>query len=85
MINCGIRHGKGTLYYIDGGLYEVDWINDMREGKGVMYYSNGKYIREGIRSFYFYTGGSYEGEFKNNIILLVEMENLYLEMLIRSL
>ena len=75
-IQLGLRHGKGSGFYNDGGLYEGDWINDTREGNGIMYYSNGNiYIgewkndrREGIGSFYFCKGGFYKGEFKNNII-----------------
>ena len=75
-LSLGIRHGKGTGYYNDGGLYEGDWVNDSREGKGTMYYPNGNiYIgdwknnrREGNGIFYFCKGGSYNGEFKNNII-----------------
>ena len=75
-IQLGLRHGKGSGFYNDGGLYEGDWINDTREGSGIMYYSNGNiYIgewkndrREGIGMFYFCKGGFYKGEFKNNII-----------------
>ena len=74
--NHGLRHGRGTAFYIDGGLYEGDWINDSREGIGTMYYSNGNvYIgnwkndrREGYGIFYFCKGGTYRGEFKNDII-----------------
>ena len=76
MINLGLRHGEGTGFYIDGGIYIGDWINDVREGKGTMFYSNGNvYIgewkndrREGKGIFYFLKGSTYEGEFKNNII-----------------
>ena len=76
MIDMGLRHGKGTGYYSDGGIYKGDWINEAREGNGIMYYSNGNIYdgdwkndrREGIGKFYFCTGGYYEGEFKNNII-----------------
>ena len=74
--NYGLRHGKGSCFYIDGGLYEGDWVNDSREGEGIMFYSNGNIYsgswkndrREGYGSFYFCTGGTYKGEFKNNII-----------------
>ena len=76
MFNYGLKHGKGTGYYRDGGLYEGDWINDTREGKGIMYYSNGNIYngdwkndrREGKGIFYFCKGGYFEGDFKNNII-----------------
>ena len=76
MISLSLKHGKGTGFYNDGGLYEGDWVNDSREGKGTMYYSNGNiYIgdwkndrREGNGIFYFCKGGSYNGEFRNDII-----------------
>ena len=75
-LSFGLRHGLGTGFYVDGGIYEGDWINDARDGKGIMYYSNGNVYsgnwkndrREGKGVFYFFRGGIYEGEFKNNII-----------------
>jgi hypothetical protein len=76
MFSYGLRHGKGTGFYVDGGVYEGEWINDSREGEGTMYYTNGNiYIgnwknnrREGYGTFYFCRGGIYKGEFNNNII-----------------
>ena len=47
----GLRHGKGTLYYLNGDIkYEGDFVNDKFEG-------NGKYILE--------DGEYYIGQFKN--------------------
>lgn len=75
-LNLGLRHGIGTGYYIDGGVYEGEWVNDARNGKGIMYYSNGNVYngiwknnrREGFGEFYFIKGCVYKGEFRNNII-----------------
>jgi len=69
-------HGKGEGYFLDGSLYEGDWVNNKIEGKGTLYYSNdniysGEWkngIRKGYGKFYFCKGGIYEGEFRNNII-----------------
>ena len=76
MLNLGLRHGYGTGYYFDGGLYEGDWINNARDGHGIMYYSNGNVYsgnwknnrKEGIGVFYFLKGCIYKVEIKNNII-----------------
>lgn len=75
-ISYGLRQGEGSGFYLDGGLYEGNWVNGQKEGFGTMFYSNGNvYIgnwnndrREGIGKFYFCKGGIYEGEFKDDII-----------------
>ena len=38
------QHGKGTMYYYNGDLYEGDWINDKREGQGTYTWKNGSKI-----------------------------------------
>ena len=85
-IQLGLRHGKGSGFYNDGGLYEGDYVNDAREGSGIMYYSNRHiYIgewkndrREGIGKFYFLKEAFIKENLK--IILLMDLENLKLEM-----
>jgi len=42
---------KGILYYNNGGRYEGEFKNNLREGKGIDYFNN---------------GNRYEGEFKNS-------------------
>lgn len=34
----GVRSGQGKCTYIDGNVYQGDWLNDCREGHGVMDY-----------------------------------------------
>ncbi len=43
----GIRDGKGSMYWNNGGSYEGDWKNNQRTGKGIEYWND---------------GGRYEGE-----------------------
>ena len=43
----GLRHGKGTFYYQDGGCYEGEWSNNKMEGRGTLYYQSGKVAYEG--------------------------------------
>ena len=41
----GLRHGKGTLYYLNGDIkYEGDFVNDKFEGNGKGYWEDGEYL-----------------------------------------
>lgn len=54
MLNCGIKHGEGTLYeYLTGFTYIGCWKNDKKEGTG-------QYINEK-------QGYIYEGSWENNL------------------
>ena len=50
-VHCGLREGKGIIYFNNGDRYEGDWKNDKKEGKGIFYFNN---------------GDRYEGDFKND-------------------
>ena len=42
-----MRHGFGTFYYQDGGMYEGDWQYNKMAGKGKLFYQSGKLAYEG--------------------------------------
>jgi hypothetical protein len=35
------RHGHGRYTYLDGGVYEGEWVDDKIHGKGASRYANG--------------------------------------------
>jgi hypothetical protein len=37
----GKRHGYGAYFYLDGGRYEGEWVDDRIQGKGKSVYANG--------------------------------------------
>ena len=37
----GLRHGKGTFNYKEGGRYEGEWSKNKMNGKGTLFYPNG--------------------------------------------
>lgn len=43
----GLREGKGTFYYVDGGYYEGEWRQNKMHGKGRLYYPNSRLTYEG--------------------------------------
>ena len=45
-------HGKGKYFFKNGGIYEGEFKNGLREGKGIMEYKTGK---------------KYDGEWKNDL------------------
>lgn len=63
------RHGKGTLYQKDGGIYEGYWTDGHRTGRGRAIFPNGEAYdgdwkndkRHGSGVFHAYTGALYEG------------------------
>ena len=69
----GLREGKGTVYFNDGGRYEGDFKNDKAEGKGIEYFNDGDRYEgdfrndkaEGKGIKYFNDGDRYEGDFRN--------------------
>lgn len=42
-----MRHGFGTFYYQDGGMYEGEWEYNKMAGKGKLFYQSGKLAYEG--------------------------------------
>ena len=67
--------GKGIKIYPDGGRYEGDFVNGLKQGKGIYYYKDGdKYVgefyndeKDGKGIYYYKEGDKYEGEFSNNV------------------
>ena len=43
----GMRHGQGTFYYQDGGMYEGEWRFNKMQGLGRLFYQSGKLAYEG--------------------------------------
>ena len=70
----GNPHGKGTLTYENGGVYEGEWKEGKREGKGIMTFEDGgKYEgewkedkREGKGIFTWNNGDKYDGEWRDD-------------------
>ena len=42
-----MKHGQGTYFYCDGGIYEGNWKNDRMDGYGKLFYENGQLAYEG--------------------------------------
>ena len=42
---CGARHGFGKMIYIDGTIYEGDWLYGLKHGKGMFQYKDGSVYR----------------------------------------
>jgi len=42
-----LRHGEGTFYYSDGGMYNGEWMNGSMEGYGTLFYASGAKAYEG--------------------------------------
>eukprot|EP01012_Entosiphon_sulcatum_P022082 TRINITY_DN2699_c0_g1_i1.p1 TRINITY_DN2699_c0_g1~~TRINITY_DN2699_c0_g1_i1.p1 ORF type:complete len:197 (+),score=16.21 TRINITY_DN2699_c0_g1_i1:171-761(+) len=71
MTKDGLRHGKGTMRYANGTVYDGEWKEDKWEGQGK--YIGTEYSYEGEfsdnsfhgfgRMFWFRSRDSYEGEF----------------------
>eukprot|EP01062_Namystynia_karyoxenos_P059650 TRINITY_DN51080_c0_g1_i1.p1 TRINITY_DN51080_c0_g1~~TRINITY_DN51080_c0_g1_i1.p1 ORF type:complete len:1131 (+),score=232.00 TRINITY_DN51080_c0_g1_i1:87-3395(+) len=38
---AGLRHGKGTFHYMDGGVHEGIWVENVKQGKGKTVFPNG--------------------------------------------
>uniref|UniRef100_A0A7S1KSR7 Uncharacterized protein n=1 Tax=Percolomonas cosmopolitus TaxID=63605 RepID=A0A7S1KSR7_9EUKA len=65
------RHGKGTLYYLDGSVYSGDFVNGQREGWGVFstksYTYDGEFkndCKEGFGVIIYANGEQYEGKWR---------------------
>jgi hypothetical protein len=50
LILIGRRHGRGKHRYVDGSVYDGDWMNGMRHGSGTMWDSTGNVIHDGYWS-----------------------------------
>ena len=66
----GKRHGIGKYVYPNGGTYEGDWVNDIREGEGTLTYDNdrktyvGDFVQDsfhGWGTLHIIGGEKYEG------------------------
>ena len=68
-------HNIGVRIYLNGNIYEGQFINGKIEGTGKMIYANGdKYVGEWRDGFYsgqglmaYVTGDSYEGQFRQGL------------------
>ena len=47
----GMREGRGVCYYVNGDVYEGDWVKDKRHGRGKLSQAD---------------GGEYVGEFRKD-------------------
>lgn len=47
----GLRHGKGTYYYLNGNVFKGDWLGGQINGYGVL---------DGVKSYY-------EGQWRNGL------------------
>jgi hypothetical protein len=54
----GLKHGKGTMYYMGGDRYEGDWVQGMEHGHGSKDFA----IKDRESE-----GGTYVGEFRNGV------------------
>lgn len=46
-----MKDGVGKMYYLNGDVYEGDWVQDCREGNGQILYANGdRYVGEWINN-----------------------------------
>jgi len=54
----GLKHGKGTMFYMGGDRYEGDWVRGMEHGHG-----SKTFDAEDTES----EGGTYVGEFANGV------------------
>lgn len=70
----GKMSGQGIYHYINGDVYDGDWIDGERSGKGNYIYANGSSYegdwlddkRTGKGVLRFADGNSYEGDFKDD-------------------
>ena len=43
-VKDGFKHGCGTLFYANGGVYKGIWENDLQQGFGIYMYNNNELI-----------------------------------------
>ena len=69
----GKPHGKGTITYENGDIYDGEWREGLKEGKGIMTsYEGGKYEgdwkndkMEGVGTYIWPNGNKYKGKWKD--------------------
>lgn len=70
----GKRHGKGKQYWVDGSLYEGNWVYDKTNGQGRLIHADGDMYEgqwlddkaHGKGIYRHFDGAIYEGEWKND-------------------
>lgn len=70
--DCMTRNGILNLHYVNGDVYEGEWLNDFKHGQGKMKYANGDVyqggwnhdLRSGMGSHISANGDTLEGEWK---------------------
>jgi hypothetical protein len=69
------RYGYGIQKWVDGAVYEGEWVNNKAEGKGTFWHAEGDvYIGEfkadqanGHGEYTHINGSRYEGEWVNDV------------------
>ena len=67
-------HGKGKVFYVNGDVYEGDFVKGLRSGQGTYIFKDGeKYVgsfledrHHGNGTYFFADGRRYEGDWEND-------------------